>query len=158
MRTWSRPTIVSLSLVSGLALAGDPAMVDFRMAPLEQVKKINQALVARHGSGETRTLMLLGNVGEGQHMIISRADSEAGAPAGRLAGLDSVSWYVPPETKGSCDSLTTCEEKVAEMCTKAGYGGVKKATVTVTVHADGSKTCSGDCSGSSAVAFVTCNR
>jgi len=33
---------------------------------------------------------------------------------------------------------------------------VDEETVTVTLHADGSKTCSGDCSEGGAVAFITC--
>ena len=42
------------------------------------------------------------------------------------------------------------------MCDAAGHEGVRFETVAITVHADGTKTCSGDCESGNAIAFVTC--
>jgi hypothetical protein len=138
---------------------GAAALVDFRMAPLEQAKKINGHLRHRHGAGETMTVMAWDGKGEGRHLILGRSGTDAARMTRRFArrGFHSVSWYDPPRPAGSCDSQAECEAKTDEMCEDAGHGGVKKTTVSITVHIDGSKTCSGDCSSNGAVAFVTCN-
>jgi len=63
-------------------------------------------------------------------------------------------WPVLPD--GACDSDDECEEEVDDMCEGAGHGGVTDGSVTITMHADGSKTCSGDCQQNGAVGFVIC--
>jgi len=67
--------------------------------------------------------------------------------------------------QGSCDSTEECEAKTDEMCKDAGYAdGVDPDTVTITSHYSGSKTCSGDCAGTSdrgttgGVALVGCEK
>jgi hypothetical protein len=142
--------------------AAGPALVDFRMAPLEQVKKINAQVRSRAGeASETLTIMTLDGEGEGEHVILT---GSAPPPASRVRALsaarrfDSVSWrHRANQPLGSCDSQKECERKTEEMCEDAGHGGVKKSTVTLITHADGSKTCSGNCNSNGAVAFVTCN-
>ena len=89
--------------------------------------------------------------------VASRARFELSARCTQLAEVAPV---------GSCDDRATCERKTNEMCKGAGYGeGVCKKGLTkaeVTEHADGSKTCSGGCCGTSdrgttgGVALVMC--
>lgn len=147
---WAAPT------VSGESAVGGSRMVDFRMAPLEQAKKINQVLRQRHGSGETWTLMVWDRVGDGEHLILAQKPKQL--PQAFSGGIDSVSWHrAPQDPSGTCDSNAECEEKTREMCEDAGHDGVNEATVTVTLHADGSQTCSADCTSNGAVAMVTCN-
>jgi hypothetical protein len=52
---------------------------------------------------------------------------------------------------------TECKKKTKQMCEDAGHCGVKEGTAKVIVHADGSRTCAGDCSCNGAIAFVTCH-
>jgi hypothetical protein len=59
---------------------------------------------------------------------------------------------------GTCDTDGECKDKIEELCKRDGHGGVKSDTVKIVVHADGSKTCSGDCKDNGAIAFVTCAR
>jgi len=126
------------------------------MAPLEQAKKINRLVRERHASGETLTVMAWDRTGDGQHMIVGKKPKEMAKAFG--GGIDSVSWHRPPQDpSGSCDSQEECEDKTREMCEEAGHGDVNEATVTVTLHADGSQTCSADCTSNGAVALVTCN-
>ena len=139
------------------AQAPGSAMVDFRMSPLEQTKKISAQLHERHGAGESLTVMVPPAAGDsGRHLILAQP------PAGmssQVAGtsFDSVSWHRPqPRPFGACDSQEECAAETDDMCENAGHQGVDEETVTVTVHADGSKTCSGDCSEGGAVAFITC--
>jgi hypothetical protein len=129
------------------------------MAPLEQARKIHRHLHARPGPGETQTVMRWDGAGEGRHLIVPREQAEPGYVAKQLGsgGFDSVSWSRPVEPVGSCDSTEECEERIDEMCEDAGHVGVNDQTVIITLHADGSKTCSGDCLANGAVAFVTCN-
>ncbi len=135
-------------------------MVDFRMAPLEQVKKISLQLRERNGAGETLTVMIPRVAPDaGFHLIISEADATSANVSRQLASgsFDSVSWFRRsarrpfdgPLPFGACDSEQECED--------AGHEGVDEETVTVTLHADGSQTCSGDCLQGGAVAFVTCS-
>jgi len=170
MRNWMKLAVPLLILFVGLVLVQAPvaserdgeapsALVDFRMAPLEQVKKINRHLRDREGPGETLTVMTWDGVGEGEHLIITRPEtnlssSRARIPRGRF---DSISWRHPGRPRGSCDSQEDCEERTEEMCNEAGHNGVDEDSVAVTTHVDGSKTCSGDCNSNGAVAFVTCN-
>lgn len=63
----------------------------------------------------------------------------------------------PVVPNGACDTDEECEDKTDEMCEDAGHGGVNEDSVTITMHADGGKTCSGDCQQNGAVAFVVCN-
>jgi len=171
MRIWSKLVVlpplalacivlVETPVASEVRTPGDAGLVDFRMAPLEQAKKINMQLQARNGAGETRTVMSWNGVGDGQHMIVDEKSATPELLRGQLAGgtIDSVSWFQRPVTPaGSCDSDEECEDKTDEMCEDAGHGGVTEDSVTITMHADGSKTCSGDCQSNGAVAFVTCN-
>jgi hypothetical protein len=135
-------------------------LVDFRMAPLEQVKKINHHLRDRAGAVETMTVMSWDGIGDGCHLVV---DSSRATPAeirARLASgsFDSVSWHRRARRPtGSCDSTEDCEKKINEMCRDAGHNGVDRDTVQVVTHIDGSKTCSGDCKSNGAIAFVTCN-
>lgn len=136
-------------------------MVDFRMAPLEQVKKISLQLRARNGAGESLTVMIPRAVSDaGHHLIISEANATPANVRGQLASgsFDSVSWFRRGEPRpfSACDSQEECEDETDEMCDDAGHEGVDAETVTVTLHADGSQTCSGDCNEGGAVAFVTC--
>ena len=136
-------------------------MVDFRMAPLEQVKKISLQLWERNGAGENLTVMIPRATRDaGHHLIIGEANATSANVSGQLASgsFDSVSWYRRGERRpfGACDSEEECEDETDEMCADAGHEGVDDETVTVTVHADGSQTCSGDCLQGGAVAFVTC--
>jgi hypothetical protein len=171
MRNWMKLAALPLMIVMGLVLVqvplasegekdATPAMVDYRMAPLEQVKKINRHMRDRNGAGETMTVMCWDGVGEGRHIIIDQKRATPDNIRGRSTNrsFDSVSWHRRANRPlGSCDSQGDCEAKTDEMCKNAGHDGVDKDTVTITVHADGSKTCSGDCSSNGAVAFVTCN-
>lgn len=166
MRNW-RSSVVPLVILGGLLFWAAPTvsgqndgtgsdLVDFRMAPLEQAKKINQLMQARHGSGETLTVMAWNGVGDGRHMILPAPPADLAERFG--SGVDSVSWPAQVQTpKGTCDSRRECEQRTREMCEQAGHGGVNEATVTVTLHADGSQTCSADCTANGAVAMVTCN-
>jgi hypothetical protein len=45
----------------------------------------------------------------------------------------------------SCDDIPSCTEKLEEACSNAGHCGVDDDSVTITRHADYSKTCSGEC-------------
>ncbi len=148
------------ALASEQAGAGSVRAVDFRMAPLEQVKKVNTLLRDRNGAGETMTVMSWQGEGDGQHLILPAAQVTPRTLRGQLASgsIHGVSWFRRGEAPhGSCDSQSECEKKMEEMCKDAGHTGVKKTSVTITIHVDGSKTCSGDCASNGAVAFVTCN-
>ena len=156
---WS-PTVSSQSNGEGL--------VDFRMAPLEQVKKISLHLQERNGAGEILTVMIRRATPDaGHHLIISEADATAANLSSQLASgsFDSVSWYRRGERRpfdgplpfGACDSDQECEEETDQMCADAGHGGVDEDSVMVVSHVDGSQTCSGDCLEGGAVAFVTCS-
>ena len=68
MRNWMKLAALPLMFVMGLVLVqapvasegekdAAPALVDYRMAPLEQVKKINRHMRDRNGAGETMTVM-----------------------------------------------------------------------------------------------------
>jgi hypothetical protein len=167
----NRLFVASVCLVIGLALIQASAwahsggnqgrLVDHRMAPLEQVKKINGQAQTRGALGEeTLTVMSWNGSGDGEHLIL-RGES---ATREKVRGLfkrgrfSSISWnQLAPNPFGSCDSQAECEKKTRELCEEAGHDGVKSATVSITTHSDGSKTCSGDCSANGAVAFVTCN-
>ena len=172
----NQAAIMPLLLVGVVMLAtpvasgdrGDmPGLVDFRTTNLEQAKKINRLLESRNGEGETRTLMLRDreDAGDRRHLIVQ--DAEAAQPILQQqemeAGVHSVSWFErvpgpdPFEPEGSCDSEEECEDATDSMCEDAGHDGVDGDTVTITVHMDGSKTCSGDCESNGAVALVTCN-
>jgi hypothetical protein len=166
LRTVSCLTAWGLTLAGG-ASAADPVppaapWVDFRMTPIEQAKKIDAALRERAGGGVTHTVMAgwSGDLsGERQHLVVdaSRATPAYVSTILASAGVDSVSWLDRgSEAQGACDSDAECRKKTEEMCQKLGNGGVKEGTVKVTVHVDGSKTCSGDCSQGGAVAFITC--
>jgi len=152
MVLWS-PTVLSQNNGNG--------MVDFRMAPLEQAKKISLQLRERNGAGETLTVMVPPAApAAGHHLIISEANATSANLSGQLAGgsVDSVSWFRRGEPRpfGACDSSEECEDETDDMCADAGHEGVDGETVNVTVHADGSSTCSGDCTQGGAVAFITC--
>ena len=174
MRKRLKLAAVPLTLVLGLALSqgtvaatvdseGKPGLVDFRMAPLEQVKKISLHLRAREGVTETLTVMRWNGEGDGRHLILGRSDATRADLNVRLRDrrFDSVSWFRRGsggfKIAGTCDSDDECEKKTDEMCDQAGHDGVNVTTVQITVHADGSKTCSGDCNSNGAVAFVTCS-
>jgi hypothetical protein len=161
--------LVGVVLLATPVASGDrsdlPGLVDYRMSTLEQAKKVNGLLQARHGSGETRTVMQSTVDGDGRHLIVT--GSEAAQPLLQQqlgASVDSVSWFEERETtpapwrpQGSCDSEEECEQATDSMCEDAGHDGVDGDSVTITVHLDGSKTCSGDCESNGAVALVTCN-
>ncbi len=167
MRKWLRiavcPLALGLLVVLGsstvLPQAVGAGMVDFRMAPLEQAKKISKQLQDRNGAGETLTVMIP-KPDSGRHLIVSEANATPANLSGQLASgsFDSVSWYRrgEPSPDGACDSDEECEDETDEMCADAGHAGVDGETVTVTLHADGSSTCSGDCQQGGAVAFITC--
>ena len=147
------PTILPQGIGEGL--------VDFRMAPLEQEKKISLQLRESNGSGESLTVMIPATVSDaGHHLIISEANATSTYVSGQLASgsFDSVSWFRrgAPRPFGACDSVAECTDETDDMCEDAGHEGVNAETVTVTVHADGSMTCSGDCTEGGAVAFITC--
>lgn len=171
MRNWMKLSALPLMFVVSLVLVqapvasegeenAAPAMVDFRMAPLEQVKKISRHMRDRDGAGETMTVMCWDGVGEGRHIIIDPRRATPENIRGRLTSrsFDSVSWHRRSNRPlGSCDSQEDCADKTEEMCKAAGHDGVDRDSVTITQHADGSKTCSGNCNSNGAVAFVTCN-
>ena len=173
MRNWPKPVALLPPLLIGVVLVatplashegGDaPGLVDFRMAPLEQAKKINSQLQSRNGAGQTKTVMSTSwaEDSDGRHLVFDGVQSPATVAFQLSNGFDSVSWYEPapwiPRPAGSCDSDEECEDATDSMCEDAGHGGVDGETVTITSHADGSKTCSGDCESNGAVAFVTCN-
>jgi hypothetical protein len=170
-----RPTPIPLSHAIALALGAclthapalaqedaEATLVDFRMAPLEQAKKIFQLVRQDGRSGVTLTLMnRLVPGADGLHVIVGedQATPEYLQAALSEAGVDSVTWTPrsDKELYGTCDSDSDCEAKVDSMCKKAGHGGVKEKTVKVTLHSDGSKTCSASCKDNGAVAFVTCD-
>ena len=174
MRNWQKQAATAPLLFLGVALLATPVasedrsdapgLVDFRMTTLEQAKKINGLLQNRLGAGETKTVMLSNwdGIGDRRHLIVSDAESAQLLLKQQMpAGIDSVSWPEkdpgPFEPRGSCDSDEECEEATDSMCENAGHDGVDGETVTITVHIDGSKTCSGDCESNGAVALVTCN-
>jgi len=131
--------------------------VDYRMAPLEQVKKLH---AIGRGDGPTMTVMNLRRDATNEdygHMFLHPAETMPEDLPGKLGGFDSVSWR-PPEVLGSsaCDSNAECQTRTDDMCDAAGHNGVISTTVEITVHADGTKTCSGDCQSGNAIAFVTC--
>ena len=143
-------------------------LVDFRMAPLEQVKKISLHLRERNGAGETLTVMIpRATPDAGHHLIIREADATSANVSGQLASgsFDSVSWFRRSERRpfdgplpfGACDSQQDCEDETEIMCADAGHEGVDEDSVTIVSHLDGSSTCSGDCLEGGAVAFVTCS-
>ena len=169
MRNSQRLAIYPLALVLLVVLlsstvssqSNGKGMVDFRMAPLEQVKKISLHLWKRNGAGETLTVMIPRATRDaGHHLIISEANATSANVSGQLTSgsFDSVSWFRrgAPRPFGACDSDEECEDETDQMCADAGHEGVDEETVTVTVHADGSSTCSGDCLQGGAVAFVSC--
>lgn len=148
----------TLCLTLALSQSADSTpLVDHRMAPLEQVKKV--AAMAP-GQGPLYTVM---NVraelpadGDYGHLVLNATPEDL---AGQLGLFDGVSWRPGYVTESSaCDSKSECQTKTDNMCSNAGHGGVLPKTVQVTVHIDGTKTCSGDCKGGGAVAFVTCGR
>jgi len=170
MRNSMRVAIYSLALVLLVAAlsptvssqSSETGMVDFRMAPLEQVKKISLHLWERNGAGEALTVMIPRTTRDaGHHLLITEADATPANVSGQLASgsFDSVSWFRRGAERpfGACDSQEECTEETDEMCENAGHEGVDEDTVTVTVHADGSQTCSGDCTHGGAVAFVNCS-
>ena len=171
MKKWMKLSALPMVFVVGLVLvqapvasegeqSAAPAMVDFRMAPLEQVKKISRHVRDRNGAGETMTVMCWDGVGDGRHLIIDAREATPENIHGRFSSrsFDSVSWHRHSNRPlGSCDSQQDCAAKTDEMCKDAGHGGVDKESVSVITHADGSKTCSGNCESDGAVAFVTCN-
>lgn len=156
--------IVLLALLGSTIVAPqDPGsgLVDFRMAPLEQAKKISTELRQRFGAGESVTLMIPPAGGDmGRHLILSKPPPVSTGSGSQLAGdaFDGISWHRPAEPRpfGACDSQEECTNETDELCEGAGHGGVDEATVAVTTHADGSRTCSGDCSEGGAVALITC--
>jgi hypothetical protein len=167
------------ALLLCLALAPAPAVseegpddlldgsVDFRMTSLEQTKKIVGQIRSLQDTGRPFVTMTIMNTlatarGEDrQHLIVPPDAATPEYIRNQLGGgqVDSVSWSVPVGIAplGSCDSQTDCEAKTEVMCKNAGHDGVDKATVEVTTHLDGSKTCSGTCKEGGAVAFVTCS-
>jgi len=159
---------VCLVLPQGSATSGEPPpdeqpMVDFRMTPLEQAKKIHKMASSRTRSGVTMTVMTRG-CGDGtedrSHLIVDETTATRSYLQSRLFQADthSVSWSpIRYRPNGACDSQSECRKKVEELCKGAGHRGAQSLTVTVTTHSDGSKTCSGDCKGNGAIAFVTCN-
>jgi len=152
--------VVQAPVASEGPLAGVSGLVDFRMAPLEQVKKINAQLRDRTDAAETLTIMTWDGQGEGEHIVLAGDRNTATRVRAVTAKrrFDSVSWsHRSNRPYGTCDSQSECERKTEEMCDDAGHVGVKKPTVRIVTHADGSKTCSGDCSANGAIAFVTCN-
>jgi len=165
------PFVASVCLVIGLALVQASAwahsdgnegrLVDYRMAPLEQVKKINgQARTRDARAEEIVTVMSWDGEGEGEHLILRGENATRETVRGlfKRGRFSSVSWNrLAPNPFGTCDSQAECEKKTRELCEEAGHDGVKRATVSITTHSDGSKTCSGDCAANGAVAFVTCN-
>jgi hypothetical protein len=172
MRSKIRLAALPLMVVVGLVLVQAPVAsegdredatarpVDFRMAPLEQAKKINRHLRDRAGATETMTVMTWDGLGDGRHIIVDPARATSAEIRERVASgrFDSVSWHHRARRPlGSCDSQQDCEQKTEQMCKDAGHDGVDEETVQVTTHVDGSKTCSGDCNSNGAVAFVTCN-
>ncbi len=170
MRNSLRLAVYSLALVLLVVLlsptvssqSNGKGMVDFRMAPLEQVKKISLQLRERNGAGETLTVMIPRAAPDaGHHLIIAEADATSANVSGQLASgsFDSVSWFRrgAPRPFGACDSDEECEEETDEMCADAGHEGVDDATVSIVNHADGSSTCAGDCLAGGAVAFISCS-
>ena len=172
MRNRLKPAVLPLIvIVLGLVVAQAPIasegerkaaseLVDFRMAPLEQVKKINALLRERTDGAETLTIMTWDGQGEGEHIVLAtnrNTQTKVRALTAKRR-FDSVSWsHRANRPYGTCDSQSECERKTDEMCSDAGHTGVNKPTVRIVTHADGSKTCSGDCDANGAVAFVTCN-
>lgn len=132
-------------------------LVDYRMAPLEQVKKLH---AAQRGSGPTMTVMKLRTTttdGDYAHLVLTDVTPLPVSLPSQLAQFDGVSWNPGPGgVRGACDSTPECEDKTDDMCNAAGHIGVKVQTVQITLQDDGSKTCSGDCQTGGAIAFVTC--
>ncbi len=147
------------------ALASTSQMVDFRMTPLEQAKKINGRLNAARETGFSYTIMNASarTVADPRHMIVGAEYATSPILTSQLhasTGIDSVSWWRPrlrPRLHGACDSDAECEQETGDMCASAGHGGVQDDTIEISTHDDGSKTCSGDCQENGAVAFVTCS-
>ena len=136
--------------------------VDFRMAPLEQVKKIAGQLRDRAGAGVTMTIMNAptGRIQDRRHLIVNETAATSGNIQRQLqsGNFDSLTWSsLAVGAYGTCDSDKDCERKTDEMCKNAGHKGVKPSTAKVTIHLDGSKTCAGDCKANGAIAFVTCD-
>ena len=154
--------LMSTALWMVPAHSGDAPMTDFRMAPLEQAKKIHSMMNARDDFGSTLTVMLtdpLKTEADQGHIIVGSAE-ETPADLDQLLdspGVDGVSWRGPIRLHGACDTQDECEDRTDDMCDRAGHGGVREVTVRITTHLDGSRTCSGDCDSGGAVAFVSCN-
>ena len=91
MRNWPKPVALLPPLLIGVVLVatplashegGDtPGLVDFRMAPLEQAKKINSQLQSRNGAGQTKTVMSTSwaEDSDGRHLVVELRGIEAGA-------------------------------------------------------------------------------
>ena len=159
--------VVSLFLMSTPLLSQDSTetvsgLVDFRMAPLEQARKIFQVIQTTRDSGVALTVMNRMTAGQdGRHVIVSEDQATASYLQDLLGtgSVDSVSWSPDSDIElyGTCDTQDDCEDKTDEMCKKAGHGGAKANSVKISFHSDGSKTCSASCKDNGAVAFVTCD-
>lgn len=165
MRQIAKCALVALALLLCLIpqqSAGEKPSVDYRIAPLEQVKKIHALAKTGNDKGPTVTVMALGmqsEAGELSHMIVDDSLISPSYLQSQLAlGFSSISWTDDDGafTQGACDSQQECEDRTDELCEDAGHGGVKNVTVKITIHSDGSKTCSGNCENNGAIAFVTC--
>ncbi len=154
--------VLGTTLVATQEITGGARLVDFRVGPLEQAKKISLQVREREGSGEVLTVMNRLDGGEGRHMIVGRRSSTPPELRSTLhsGNFDSLTWSRPPtrpRPAATCDSQQECVDATDDMCENAGHDGVDTTTVTITVHIDGSRTCSGDCNSNGAVAFVTCS-
>ena len=107
MRNWLKQASVPATLLLGFVLVQAPmasetnvdvapGTVDFRMAPLEQAKKINLHLRARFGAGETLTVMTWDGRGDGHHLILPEEGVTPAAVDGRVTSDSSsasrVAW------------------------------------------------------------------
>jgi hypothetical protein len=162
-KTGRRACALALSWASCLTLAmAQPAnglpMVDYRLAPLEQARKLH---AARGGDGPTMTIMNLrtsSTAGDYTHLILTDPVEIPLDVASQLRSFDSVTWRPGGGVLSSsaCDSQAACERRTDEMCDAAGHGGVVSSTVHVAQNTDGTRTCSGNCQTAGAIAFVTC--
>jgi hypothetical protein len=152
-----------LTLTLAQAADRNRPMIDYRFTPLEQARKLHRIGNDSDRPRDTMTVMnvmLDADLRDFDHMIVPAALATPANLPGQLGGLDGISWRDDgggyQTGSSACDSTHDCEHRTGEMCSAAGHTGVVSNTVQITMHQDGSKTCSGDCQSGDAVAFVTC--
>jgi len=138
-------------------------MIDYRFTPLEQARKLHMIGNDSDRPRDTMTVMNVmrdADLRDFNHMVVPATLATPANLPGQLGGLDGVTWRDDDDGyqtgSSACDSTSDCENRTGEMCSAAGHAGVVASTVQITMHQDGSKTCSGDCQSGDAVAFVTC--